>query len=65
MTRVEVKERRWRRVKYERMIECGFFQTGEPIELVGGQIVVAEPQGSRHFAAIQATEEVLRATFGA
>jgi hypothetical protein len=50
MTRVEVKERRWRRVEYERMIECGFFQTGEPIELVGGQIVVAEPQGSRHLA---------------
>lgn len=64
MTRVEVKERRWRRVEYERMIECGFFQAGDPIELVGGQIVVAEPQGSRHFATIQATEEVLRAAFG-
>ena len=64
MTRVEVKTRRWRRVEYERLIETGFFQPGDPVELVGGQLIVAEPQGSGHFAAIRAAEEALRAAFG-
>jgi len=64
MARVEVKTRRWKRVEYERLIENGFFQPGDPVELVGGQLIVAEPQGSRHFAAIRAVEEALRAAFG-
>jgi Uma2 family endonuclease len=64
MARVDVKIRRWKRVEYERLIESGFFQPGDPVELVGGQLIVAEPQGSRHFAAIQAVEEALRAAFG-
>jgi Uma2 family endonuclease len=56
--------RRWKRVEYERLIETGFFGSGDPIELVGGQLIVAEPQGSGHFAAIRAVEEALRAAFG-
>jgi Uma2 family endonuclease len=64
MDSVEVKMRRWKRVEYERLIETGFFQPGDPIELIGGQLIVAEPQGSYHFTAIQAVEEMLRATFG-
>jgi Uma2 family endonuclease len=64
MARAEVKTHRWRRVEYERLIETGFFQPGDPVELVGGQLIVAEPQGSRHFAAIQAAEEALRSAFG-
>ena len=64
MARVEVKTRRWKRVEYEQLIESGFFQPGDPIELVGGQLIVAEPQGSSHFAAIRAVEEALRAAFG-
>ena len=47
MTQLDVKTRRWKRVEYERLIECGVFQPGEPVELVGGQLIVAEPQGSR------------------
>lgn len=58
------KTRRWRRVEYDRLIESGFFQPGDPVELVGGQLIVAEPQGSRHFAAVQAMEEALRRAFG-
>jgi Uma2 family endonuclease len=65
MARVEVKTRRWKRVEYERLIETGFFQPGDPVELIGGQLIVAEPQGSNHFTAIQAVEEALRAAFGA
>jgi Uma2 family endonuclease len=64
MARGEVKTHRWRRVEYERLIEAGFFRPGDPIELMGGQLIVAEPQGSRHFAAVQAAEEALRTAFG-
>jgi Uma2 family endonuclease len=64
MAGVEIKTRRWKRVAYERLIESGFFQPGDPIELVGGQLIVAEPQGSNHFSAIQAVEEAMRTAFG-
>lgn len=64
MASVEIKTRRWKRVEYERLIESGFFQPGDPIELVGGQLIVAEPQGSNHFSAIQAVEEAMRTAFG-
>ena len=64
MARPEVRTRRWKRVEYDRLIETGFFRPGDPVELLGGQLVVAEPQGSRHFAALRATEEALRAAFG-
>jgi len=61
---MDIKTRRWRRTEYEQLIEAGFFRPGDPIELVGGQLIVAEPQGSRHFATIRAVEEALRAAFG-
>jgi Uma2 family endonuclease len=64
MTDPELKTRRWKRVEYDRLIEVGFFLPGDPVELVGGQLIVAEPQGSRHFAAIQAVEAALRTAFG-
>ena len=64
MGSVKVKTRRWKRVEYDRLIETGFFQPGDPVELIGGQLIVAEPQGSGHFAAIRAVEEALRAAFG-
>jgi Uma2 family endonuclease len=57
--------RRWKRAEYDRLIECGFFRPGDPVELVGGQLIVAEPQGSRHFATIRAVVEALRVAFGA
>ncbi len=64
MAHVDFKTRRWRRVEYERLIETGFLQSGDPVELVGGQLIVAEPQGNRHFAAVRAMEEALRGAFG-
>lgn len=60
----EVKTHRWKRVQYDRLIETGFFQPGAPIELLGGQLIVAEPQGSAHYTAIMAAEEALRRVFG-
>jgi Uma2 family endonuclease len=60
----EFETRKWTRVEYDRLIECGFFQPDEPLELLGGQLIVAEPQGNRHFTAIRAVQEALRTALG-
>jgi Uma2 family endonuclease len=60
----ELRTRQWKRAEYDRLIECGFFGPGEAVELLGGQLLVAEPQGSRHAAAVRAVEEALRRAFG-
>jgi Uma2 family endonuclease len=52
--------RRWQRAEYERLVGLGVFQ-GEPLELIGGQLVVAEPQGSYHVSAITRVDYALRA----
>jgi Uma2 family endonuclease len=56
--------RQWTRVEYEQLVECGFFKPGERIELIGGQMVVAEPQNSPHATAVGLAEDALRAVFG-
>jgi len=38
--------RRWRRVEYERLVDLGVFER-DPVELIGGQLIVAEPQNAR------------------
>ena len=43
--------RRWRRVEYQRLVDVGAFE-GEPLELIGGQLMVAEPKGSEHSVAV-------------
>src|SRR2546427_9671388 len=40
--------RRWGRVEYERLADLGAFDDGDPVELIGGQLIVAEPKGSEH-----------------
>ena len=52
--------RRWKRAEYDRLVELGVFQD-EPIELIGGQLVVAEPKGAYHCSALSAAEYALRA----
>ena len=52
--------RRWHRAEYDRLVDLGVFQ-GEPLELIGGQLVVAEPQGSYHAGAITKVDYALRA----
>jgi Uma2 family endonuclease len=53
--------KRWRRVEYERLVDVGAFEDGEPIELVGGQLIVAEPKGSPHAAGVGMASDALRA----
>jgi Uma2 family endonuclease len=60
----ELRTRRWTRAEYDRMIRIGVFQPGEPLELLGGELVVAEPQGSRHYTAIGLIEAALRVALG-
>ncbi len=60
MTQTPLTLRRWQRAEYERLVDLGMFQ-GEPIELIGGQLVVAEPQGAYHASAISAVDYALRA----
>ena len=52
--------RRWKRVEYDRLVSLGVFER-EPIELVGGQLIVAEPQSSYHAGGIRAVDYALRA----
>jgi Fe2+ transport system protein FeoA len=52
--------KRWRRVEYQRLVDVGVFE-GEPLELIGSQLIVAEPKGSPHAAAIGMAHDALRA----
>jgi Uma2 family endonuclease len=60
----ERKTRRWTRAEYDRLIDLGVFQPGDPIELIGGELLVAEPQGAPHYTAIQKTARALERAFG-
>src|SRR5262245_49840513 len=52
--------KRWRRTEFDRLVNLGAFE-GEPLELIGGQLVVAEPQGSYHASAIDKVGYAVRA----
>lgn len=52
--------RRWKRAEYERLVDLGVFDR-EPVELIGGQLIVAEPQNSLHATAVGAADDALRA----
>jgi Uma2 family endonuclease len=64
LTQVPLTLRRWQRIEYERLVDLGVFR-GEPIELIGGQLVVAEPQGPYHASAITKIDYGLRAVLPA
>src|SRR5213594_3926503 len=64
MTTYPARPRRWTRPEYGRLIEVGVFRPGEPVELLGGELIVSEPQGSAHYTAIGVVEDELRAALG-
>jgi len=67
VTRVEHQAtyaRQWTRAEFERLVDAGFFRADEPVELIGGQLIVSEPQGSPHAAAVGLAGDALRAAFG-
>jgi Uma2 family endonuclease len=55
-----LRTRRWTREEYERLFEVGVFRPGEPVELLGGQLVVSETQKSEHHTAIGLVEDARR-----
>ncbi len=61
---ISVHSRRWTRAEYETLIDKGVFHPDERVELVGGELMVREPQGSRHAVAATLAEDALRAAFG-
>jgi Uma2 family endonuclease len=61
---VEYPTRHWTRAEYDRLIEIGVFRPGDPIELLGGQLIVAEPQSEAHYTAVGLVEDALRVAFG-
>jgi len=56
--------RRWTRVEYERLVELGVFQPDERLELLDGQLVLREPQGTDHSAGIRRVLNALRTSLG-
>jgi Uma2 family endonuclease len=52
--------KRWKRAEYERLVDLGVF-AGDPVELIGGHLIVAEPQNSPHATALGAADDALRA----
>lgn len=56
--------RRWTRAEYDRLIDLGVFQPGEHLELLGGHLIVSEPQGTLHATAVGLVEDALRSCFG-
>ena len=52
--------RRWTRAEYDRIVDLGVLD-GEPVELIGGHLVVAEPHGSYHASTLGAAGDALRA----
>jgi Uma2 family endonuclease len=60
MSEDHVTLRRFMRVEYDRLVELGVFR-GEAVELIGGLLLVAEPQGSYHASAVGKVADALRA----
>jgi Uma2 family endonuclease len=64
MDATPIPTKRWARVEYEKLVDLAVFQPGDRVELVGGQLVVREPQGSPHTVAVRLAEDALRSAFG-
>jgi Uma2 family endonuclease len=60
-----VRTRRWTRFEYDRLAEWEILGTEDRIELLGGEMVVKEPQQRPHVTAIQLVARALREAFGA
>jgi Uma2 family endonuclease len=64
MRKAAIRTRRWIRREYGRLIDVGVLHEDDPIELLEGRLVVAEPQHTPHATAIDLGAEGLRRAFG-
>jgi Uma2 family endonuclease len=56
--------RRWTRGEYERLIDHGFLDEDDPIELLDGLLLVKEPQHSPHRTAVLLVAKAVERAFG-
>jgi Uma2 family endonuclease len=56
--------RKWTRLEYERLVEAEILGPEDRIELLGGHMIVKEPQYSPHATAIQLVQRTLDRAFG-
>jgi Uma2 family endonuclease len=56
--------RKWTRVEYDRLAEAEILGSEDRIELIGGEMIVKEPQYSPHATAIRLVARALRRVFG-
>ena len=64
MGEATVPTRKWTRLEYERLVEAEILGPEDRIELLGGEMVVKEPQYSPHATAIQLVQRTLDRAFG-
>jgi Uma2 family endonuclease len=60
MAQTPLTVRHWTRKEYDRLGELGVLD-GEPLELIGGQLIVAEPKGPYHSGGVGMIADVVRA----
>ena len=58
-----IRTRRWTRKEYRKLGELGILPEDEPVELIDGQLIVAEPKGAPHVTIVARTAAVLRRAF--
>src|SRR5712692_3578096 len=56
--------RRWTRQEYGRLIDYGFLDEDDPIELLDGLLLVKEPQASPHRTAVLLAAKAVERAFG-
>jgi Uma2 family endonuclease len=64
MSESSVPTRKWTRTEYDRLVEAEILGPEDRIELLGGHMIVKEPQYSPHATSIRLVQRVLTATFG-
>jgi Uma2 family endonuclease len=64
MTTYSARLRPWTRREYRRLGDLGIIREDEPVELIGGQLIVAEPKNTPHAAAVALVADALRLAFG-
>lgn len=63
MAETAIRTRKWTRLEYERLAEAEILGPEDRVELLGGEMVVKEPQHSPHATAIQLVAHALRRVF--
>jgi Uma2 family endonuclease len=64
MTTSPIRTKRWTRAEYDRLIDLGFFDVDDQVELIGGDLMAAEPRSAEHYTAICKSARALEAAFG-